>query len=210
MQKLMLPIGAAVVAVILAAAGWLALRPSDGIEISPAMMAVDGADIGGPFELTAHTGERMTSDALIDRPTLIYFGYTFCPDVCPIDSQIMVDAVDLLAERQIEVKPVFITIDPERDTPKELGYYAEAMHPTMVGLTGSPEDVRAAADEYKVFYKRTNVPGSAAEYLMQHTSFTYLMLPETGLAAIFRRDFPATQIADDIERVLAARSAQND
>ena len=100
------------------------------------MLNADGADIGGPFELTAHTGDRVTAETVIDRPTLIYFGYTFCPDICPVDAQVMVDAVDLLAGRGIDVRPVFITVDPARDTPKELSYYAEALHPKLLALTG--------------------------------------------------------------------------
>lgn len=204
MQKLMLPIAGAVTALILAAAIYVSVRPVPA-HVSPAMFAVDGTDIGGPFELTAHTGERVTSAEVIDGPTLIYFGYTFCPDICPIDTQIMVDVVDLLAEKDIAVKPVFVTVDPARDTPKELTYYAEAMHPKMVALTGSDDDIRAAADAYRVFYQKSQVPGSEAEYLMQHTGFTYLMGPGDELLAMFRRDFPAEQIAEDVEKVLAAR-----
>ena len=202
MMKPVLAAAAILVLAIAGAAVWFAVQP-DPRHLSKAMVNVDGADIGGPFELTAHTGERVTSATLIDGPTLIYFGYTFCPDICPIDTQIMVDAVDLLAERGIEVKPVFITIDPERDTPKELSYFAEAMHPEMVALTGSAEEVRIAADAYKVFYQRVDVEGSAAEYLMNHTGYTYLMTPEHGITALFRREFPPEQIADDIEKVLA-------
>lgn len=202
MMKPVLAAAAILVVAIAGAAVWFAVQPGPR-HLSKAMVNVDGADIGGPFELTAHTGERVTSATLIDGPTLIYFGYTFCPDICPIDTQIMVDVVDLLAERGISVKPVFITIDPERDTPKELSYFAEAMHPEMVALTGSAEEIRAAADAFKVFYQRVDVEGSAAEYLMNHTGYTYLMTPEQGITALFRREFPPEQIADDIEKVLA-------
>ena len=202
MMKPILAVGAILVAGAMAVAGWFALQPASSQHTSPAMVNADGAAIGGPFELTTHTGERITSEALIDGPTLIYFGYTFCPDICPIDTQIMVDAVDLLAEQNITVKPVFITIDPERDTPKELSYYAEAMHPTMIALTGSQEDVRTAADAYKVFYQRVDLEDSAAGYLMNHTGYTYLMTPEKGITALFRRDFEPEQIAEDIRKVL--------
>lgn len=202
MMKPVLAAAAVLALVITGAAVWFAVQP-DARHLSKAMVNVDGADIGGPFELTAHTGERVTSETLIDGPTLIYFGYTFCPDICPIDTQVMVDAVDLLAERGISVKPVFITIDPARDTPEELSFFAEAMHPGMVALTGSAEEIRAAADAYKVFYQRVDVEGSAAGYLMNHTGYTYLMTPERGITALFRREFPPEQIADDIEKVLA-------
>lgn len=207
MQKLVLPIAGAACALILAAAVLVSVMPSQAHR-SPAMMAIAGSDIGGPFELTTHTGERVKSTDVIDRPSLIYFGFTFCPDICPIDTQIMVEAVEILDEKNIDVKPVFITVDPERDTPKELSYYAEGMHPKMVGLTGSAEDIRKAADAYRVFYQKTETPGSAAEYLIQHTGFTYLMGPGDELLAIFRRDFPAEVIAEDVEAVLAERKAR--
>ncbi len=203
MNKIAFPIVAACVAIIIAGALWLAIKPDD-TGLSPAMVNVDGAAIGGPFELTAHTGERMTSDALIDRPTLVYFGYTFCPDICPIDVQIMAETVDLLAERNIEVRPLFVTIDPDRDTAEELAYYAEALHPTMIALTGTEDEIRAAADAYKVYYEKVEVEGSAAGYLMNHTGYTYLMTPEKGLSALFRRGFSAEQIANDVEAVLNA------
>ena len=163
-----------------------------------------GADVGGPFDLVDAAGRRMTEDEVLERPAIVYFGYTFCPDICPIDTQIMVEAVDILEKYGIDVRPVFITVDPARDTPQELAYYAEAMHPKMLALTGSEEDIRAAADAYKVFYNKVEMGGSATEYLMEHTGFTYLMTPEHGLAAVFRRDFPPEQIAADIQKVLAA------
>ena len=201
MRNLMLPVTATAIVAVLAVAAWLALTPRPA-HLSPAMLNADGADIGGPFELTAHTGDRVTAETVIDRPTLIYFGYTFCPDICPVDAQVMVDAVDLLAGRGIDVRPVFITVDPARDTPKELSYYAEALHPKLLALTGSDEDVRAAADTFKVFYNKVELGDSAAGYLMEHTGFTYLMVPDKGLAAVFRRNFPPEQIADDVVRVL--------
>lgn len=201
MRNPMLLAAVALVVAIGAGGAYLALAPAKQY-LSPAMINSQGAAIGGPFELTAHTGERMTDAEVIDRPALIYFGYTFCPDICPIDAQIMADAVSILEERGVDVRPVFITVDPERDTPNELAYYAEAMHPKMLGLTGSAEEIRAAADAYKVFYQRVDMPGSAAGYLMNHTGYTYLMTPEKGVTAVFRRDFPPEQIAKDIEAVL--------
>lgn len=203
-SNLVLPSVAGVVALIIGIAAWVALSPQPS-HTSRAMLNASGAQIGGPFELTSHTGDRVTSSDVIDRPTLIYFGYTFCPDVCPIDTQILAETVDLLAEQKIDVKPVFITVDPARDTPEELAPYAEAMHPQMIALTGSDADIRAVADAYKVFYSRQDMPGSAAEYLMNHSAYTYLMLPGDELAAVFRRDFSAAQIAEDVATVLASK-----
>ena len=195
----------AVAAVIVAAAIGTAMVVGFGEKtpaLSRAMLAVDGADIGGPFELTDHRGARVTSADVITGPTLVYFGYTYCPDICPIDVQTMADTVEVRAGKGIDVKPVFVTIDPERDTAEELAGYAEVMHPRMTALTGSAEDIRAAADAYRVYYNRVDIEGSAAEYLMEHTGFTYLMLPGDKLAAMFRNGFPPEHLAADIERVL--------
>ncbi len=203
MRVVVLATAGALVVAIAGLALWLGLaeRP---VELSPSMVNVQGADIGGPFELTAQNGERVSSDQLIDGPTLIYFGYTFCPDVCPVDTQVMAQAVDILDEQGIDVTPVFITVDPERDTPEALADYAEAVHPKMVALTGTPEEIKAAADAYKVFYQRVEMPESAVGYLMNHTSYFYLMMPQKGLVALFRRDVTPESLAADIARVLAA------
>lgn len=203
MRTAILTVAGALVVVIIGA--WIALMLiPQRADLSPNMMNVEGADIGGPFELTATTGERITADALIDGPTLIYFGYTFCPDVCPVDVQKIAQATDILAEDGIELTPVFITIDPERDTPAELAEWSEAVHPDLVALSGSAEDIRAAADAYKVYYQKVEPEGSAAGYLMNHTTYFYLMTPAEGLTAMFRHDVTPEGLASDIERVLAA------
>ena len=184
-----------------AAAIFLALKQPEG-PVSPAAVNIAGADIGGPFTLSDHTGARVTSAGLIDGPTLIYFGYTFCPDVCPIDTAVMASAVDLLAGQGFEVTPVFVTIDPARDTPEALTYYAEAMHPKMVALTGTEAEVKAAADAYRVSYERVDLEESAADYLMSHSTFTYFVMPD-GLKALFRNNFPPEEMAGEIARILS-------
>lgn len=156
---------------------------------------VAGATIGGPFELLNGAGELVTDSDVIDRPALVYFGYTFCPDVCPFDMARNVTAVEILDEQGIELRPVFITIDPERDTPEVMADYASNMYPEMWALSGSPEQVDAAAQAYRVYYAKA--PGGDEEfYLVDHSTFTYLMLPEIGLAAYFNRDDTAEAIAE--------------
>ncbi len=183
-----------------AAATFLYLGQPDG-PVSPAAVNIAGAGIGGPFTLTDHAGARVTSATLIDGPTLIYFGYTFCPDICPVDVAVMASAVDLLAGQGIDVTPVFVTIDPARDTPEALAYYAEAMHPEMVALTGTEAEVRAAADAYLVYYQRVDLEESAAGYLMSHSTFTYFVMPD-GLKALFRNNFPPEEMVGEIARIL--------
>lgn len=194
-----------VAAVVLALAGtgvFLLTQPTK--PASPGVVQVAGAEIGGPFALTTPTGARVTERDVITGPTLVYFGYTFCPDICPIDVALMLEATDLLAAKGIAVKPVFITIDPARDTPQALADYVAAIDPKLTALTGSAEDIKTAAEAYKVYYAPVGAPDSAAGYLMNHTAFTYLMLPD-GIAALFRRGYPAADMAAEVARALAAR-----
>ncbi|MEM6622845.1 MAG: SCO family protein [Pseudomonadota bacterium] len=201
MQRPIIFAAAMVVTVIAGAAAYMASLPAP-VYKSPALLNASGSTIGGPFELTTHEGNRVSSDALIDGPTLIYFGYTFCPDVCPIDTQVMADAVILLEERGIEVQPVFVTVDPERDDVEALASYVDGMHPRMMGLTGTKDEIKSAADAYKVYFSRQEMPGSAAHYLMSHTAYMYFVMPEVGTVGVFRNGFPPEQIATDIEGVL--------
>ena len=154
------------------------------------------SQIGGPFTLMASNGQTVTSAELFTKPSLIYFGYTFCPDICPLDALRNVDAVDVLESRGQLVTPVFISIDPRRDTPQVVGEFAENMHERMIGLTGTPEQVKAASKTYKTYFK-----AHAAEddyYLVDHSTFSYLVLPEHGFVEFFRRDLPAEAVADRI------------
>lgn len=202
MRKLIMALAGTVFVLLAAAAIFLALKQPQDAPLSPAAVNVAGADIGGPFALTDQHGRRIASAELIDGPTLIYFGYTFCPDVCPVDVAVMASAVDLLDAQGIAVKPVFISIDPARDTPEQLAYYAEAMHPRLVALTGTEAEVRAAADAYKVYYQRVDTADSASQYLMNHTTMTYFMMPG-GIRGLFRNGFPPQEMAGEIARILS-------
>ena len=130
--------------------------------------------IGGSFTLVDGTGATRTDEDFRGRLMLVYFGFTYCPDVCPTELQAMGQAVDLLGEKADSVQPIFVTIDPERDTPQMVGQYVESFHPRMVGLTGTPEQVAAAAKVYRVYYRKAEVEGSS-DYLMDHSSIVYLM-----------------------------------
>ncbi|UWQ28729.1 SCO family protein [Leisingera sp. M523] len=150
--------------------------------------------IGGAFELVNAKGETVTDKDVITEPSIVYFGYTFCPDVCPMDSARNADAVDVLAERGISVTPVFISIDPGRDTPEAVGDFAENLHEKMIGLTGSLDQVKAASKAYKTYFKKNE--GDEDYYLVDHSTFSYLVLPEDGFVEFFRRDETAEQMAD--------------
>ncbi|WP_420004649.1 SCO family protein [Arenibacterium sp. LLYu02] len=156
--------------------------------------------IGGPFELVNSKGETVTDTDVITEPSLVYFGYTFCPDVCPMDAARNAEAVDVLAERGYSTTPVFISIDPKRDTPEVMGDYAFNLHEKMIGLTGSPEQVKAASQAYKTYFKAQE--GDEDYYLVDHTTMTYLVLPEHGFVDFFRRDVTPEQMADRVACVI--------
>ncbi len=160
------------------------------------------SEIGGPFTLVSETGETVTDQDVIDEPTLIYFGYTFCPDVCPIDIVRNAVAVDILEEKGHRVKPVFISVDPKRDTPEVMADFTEGVHPRLLGLTGSDEQVKAASQAYRTYYKAQE--GDDEFYLVDHSTFSYLTLPDAGFVEFFRRDADAETMADRVACFLHA------
>lgn len=154
-----------------------------------------GGDIGGPFTLQNPAGQLVTDADVITKPSLVYFGYTFCPDVCPLDNARNAEAVDILEERGFDVNPVFISIDPARDTPEVMGDFAANLHPKMIALTGTEEQVKAASQAYKTYYRKQN-SDDPDYYLVDHSTFTYLILPETGFVDFFKRDDTGEQMAE--------------
>ena len=136
------------------------------------------AKIGGPFVLVDHTGAERTEADLKGRHALIYFGYSFCPDVCPTALADMLIALDELGPDAARVQPVFITIDPERDTPAALKDYIPNFHPRLIGLSGSADQVSKAARAYRVYYAKVDDPEAGENYLMDHSSVIYLMDPD--------------------------------
>jgi protein SCO1/2 len=139
-------------------------------------------------------GAAVTDAQVLKKPALVYFGYASCPDVCPLDNARNAAATDLLGKQGMDVTPVFISVDPTRDTPAVLADYVSNFSDKMVALTGSEVQVAAAAKAYKVYYQvpEKRDPG----YTVDHTTMTYLMLPGTGFADFFQRDATAEQIAD--------------
>ncbi len=134
--------------------------------------------VGGPFALTDHTGGRVTDQTYLGRYTLVFFGFTYCPDICPTELQTIGDALDRLKPAKADkITPVFITIDPERDTPAVMAEYISHFHPRQVGLTGTPEEIAAAARAYRVYYQKA--PGSGEDdYFMDHSAIVFLMGPK--------------------------------
>jgi len=161
-----------------------------------------GTEVGGPFRLVDPSGRTVSETDFRGRWMLVYFGYTFCPDLCPTELQTMAAALDRLGPAAAGVVPVFITIDPERDTPDVLAKYVRLFDPRIVGLTGSPSAVAAAARSFRVYYAK--VPGkNGAPYLMDHSSLIYLMDPQGRLAALFDQGTTARDLADALRSHMA-------
>jgi protein SCO1/2 len=136
----------------------------------------------------------VTEAEFAGKPTLIYFGYTFCPDVCPLDTARNAQAVDLLAAQRYDVTPVFISVDHKRDTQEALAEFVRFMHPQMIGLTGSEAQIREAAQAYRVYFAIHESDDDF--YLIDHSTFSYFLLPGHGFVDVIRRDQTPEQVAD--------------
>jgi len=196
----LIPVAAVAVTVAVIGGSWIATeigRSDDPFtQCRTSQIAGGSARIGGPFELLNSKGETVTDKDVLTAPSLIYFGYTFCPDVCPLDNSRNAEAIDLLETRGQMVTPVFISIDPARDTPEIVGDFASNLHERMIGLTGSPEQVKAASQAYKTYYKAHEAEDEY--YLVDHSTFSYLVLPEHGFVEFFKRDDSPEDMADRI------------
>lgn len=199
----------AIIAVV--AAGLLAFALVEGTRLfgggeaprPKAIVATSEADIGGPFTLVDTAGRTVSSDDLKGKFLLIFFGFTFCPDICPTELQTVGHALDMLGARAERITPVFITVDPARDTPAAMKDYVTAFHPRMVGLTGTRAQTDAAAKAFRVYYRIGNPsqPG-AMDYLVDHTSFLYLIGPDGDLRAVLRGGTGAESLAGALRYLL--------
>ncbi|MFT7595179.1 MAG: protein SCO1/2 [Paracoccaceae bacterium] len=196
----LISIAAAAVLVALIGGLWLSTlykNPDDQFaECGSGQIAGGTSQIGGPFELVNSKGETVTDKDVLTGPSLIYFGYTFCPDVCPLDNARNAEAIDILESQDHMVTPVFISIDPGRDTPEVVGDFAYNLHERMIGLTGSLEQVKAASQAYKTYYKAHEAEDEF--YLVDHSTFTYLVLPGHGFVKHYNRNETPEDMARSI------------
>lgn len=162
-----------------------------------------GARIGGPFTLTDQDGRRFSDRQLAGKYRIHYFGYTFCPDVCPVDLQNIAAALQLLDKSDpalaARIVPVFITVDPERDSPRVLKEFVGAFDPRIVGLTGTPAEIRRVADSFAIFYEK-QPPRSDGSYIVGHQRIAYLFDPDGKPVALLPQDRPPAEIAAEIKR----------
>lgn len=197
---------------IILACGLAALAIGKRRGMSEGQVIVTGkALIGGPFTLTDHTGKRVTEKDFAGKFTLVFFGYTSCPDICPAELQVISAALDQLGERAKNVTPLFITVDPERDTVRKMASYVGNFHERLVGLTGSVEEIRAVVKAYRIYSGKVEHehPGGKAEhghasseYLLDHSSVVYLMSPAGEYLAHFSYGAGAGKMAKGIAEFL--------
>lgn len=169
------------------------------IETAAAPSDMVAEDFGGPFTLTDHNGKQVTDKDYAGQWRLIYFGFTFCPAICPTELSKMTKALNAVGDKADAITPIFITVDPERDTAAVMKGYVESFHPRLIGLTGTPAQIKQVTKEYKIYYAKVDDP-QMTEYTMDHSSFIYFMDPDDNLRAIFR-------INDDDKAMAAAINA---
>ncbi|MGF1455621.1 MAG: SCO family protein [Alphaproteobacteria bacterium] len=162
--------------------------------------------IGGSFTLVDQSGATVTEESWPGQFRFLYFGFTYCPDICPTALLSMANVLDQLGPLSGRVQPIFITVDPERDTPEALAAYVAAFHPRFVGLSGTPAQIEAAARAYQVTYERVARPGSS-DYLVDHSSIIYLMDPDGRYVTHFNHLTDPTTMARSIRTILEDRPA---
>lgn len=181
---------------LLGRALWFAPGSGGGREAS----VTGAALVGGPFTLTDQNGKRVGDADFRGKLMLIYFGYTFCPDVCPTTLLDMTQAMDALGKDANQVQPIFITVDPARDTPEALKQYLVNFHPSLLGLSGTAQEIQATAKSYRVYY--ANATGKERDYLVDHTSIVYLMDRQGRYLTHFGSNVRGEQMAAAIRKFL--------
>jgi len=161
-----------------------------------------GPTIGGPFTLENGSGKTVTASDFRGKYLLVYFGYTFCPDVCPTTLNSVATALDQLGPAANALQPVFITVDPKRDTPAVMQRYTAAFTPRLIGLTGTPAQIAAVAKEYHVYYAEHRTGPGPDDYSMDHSSVLYLMGPNGRFVAPLRAETSGAELAAELRKLL--------
>ena len=192
----------AVAAFVIGGIAALALIPGLGQRLAPGVVTTTGkALVGGPFNLVDHTGRRVTDADFRGRYMLVFFGFISCPDVCPTGLQVTSAALEQIGTKAERITPVFVSVDPERDTPAKLAEYVGSFHPRLVGLTGSIEEIQAVAKAYRVYFKKVSNGPGAEDYTMDHTSIIYLMGPDGAFVSHFTHATPIDTLASRLSKL---------
>ena len=156
--------------------------------------------VGGSYSLTDHNGNSVTDKSFSDKFKIIYFGYTFCPDICPTGMAVISQALDLLGNKAKRIKPIFITVDPKRDNVEIMAEYHNHFHPSFSNLTGTLDQIRRVAKLYRVYYKKSDA-SEAENYLMDHSSIMYVLSPEGEYINHFGPEITPAQIEAFFNRI---------
>lgn len=159
--------------------------------------------VGGPFTLEDGNGKQVTDRDFRGKYMLVYFGYTYCPDVCPTTLNEVANALEHLGPKAKELQPIFITVDPKRDTPSVMKQYAAAFTPQLIGLTGTADEIARVAQEYRVYYAEHRTGPGPNDYTMDHSSVLYLMGPDGRFIAPIRTDEDGAQMAADLSKLMS-------
>ena len=202
--RALLAIGASIAVVVFGTAGFFAAGgQAPGARACPG--GLTGADIGGPFTLTNHKGEQMSDRDLAGSPSLVYFGYATCPDICPTELADIAAAAEIVSEKtDMTVNSVFITVDPKRDTVENLSEYVPYFSEAMIGLTGSDEDVAKVAKAYRVYYAERPDEDFPDGYSMDHSSYIYLLGKDAEFITYFKYEADPDRIAEGVACHLGA------
>jgi protein SCO1/2 len=196
--------GLAVIATIGLAAIYAVV--TDRMPVAMPIAATPSNAAGGPFALVDGGGATVTDQTFRGKWELVFFGYTYCPDLCPTTLSTIADTLTELGPLASEIQPLFITVDPQRDTPDIVGAYVKNFDPRIVGLTGSAKAIAAVAAEYKVYYAVHKTGDGPNDYLMDHSGFVYLMNPEGNFARVLSGDTSGKAMADKLRPFLSPRS----
>jgi protein SCO1 len=193
------------IALVAGAAAGLAAYLILGLDTAPSGPPTSSGQalIGGKFELVDQNGKTRTDADFRGRYMLVFFGYTHCPDFCPTGLQAMAETLDTLGKDGEKIQPIFITVDPDRDTPQVMKEYVVNFHPRLLGLTGSDAQIAKAAKAYRVYYARAGKPGTE-DYLMDHSTFTYFMGPDGKYLTHFSHGTPPKTVAERIRKLMKA------
>ena len=191
-----------IAALALVAGGLAAWILRTGQESLPPTEVTGKAIVGGPFSLVDQTGRRVTDKDFRGKKMLVYFGFTSCPDVCPAGLQVIAAALDRLGPKAEAITPIFITVDPERDTPAKMAEYVKSFHPRLVGLTGTADEVNAVAKAYRVYFKKIPDEKTPDAYSVDHTSIMYLMDENGGFVRHFSYPIEASQLVAELAKYL--------
>lgn len=187
--------------VVLTGLGWFVMRPDSSdpyAQCRETNIGTGVASIGGPMSLIDENGNAVTDADMFKKPTLLYFGYSFCPDICPIDNARNAEALDMLQSEGYEAQMAMITVDPARDDPARLREFTDYLHPDAMGYTGTEEQIIEATRAYKAYFRIEDNPDPDF-YLVDHSTFTYLVLPEIGFVEFFKRETNPRDMANRVE-----------